>query len=178
MIRKQRGFSLIELLVSVLIMSIGVLGMAGLQVLSLQQNRSALLQGEATLLVNDIMDRIRANPSTAYSGILVTDTPVSVTNCVGNTCSEAEMRAFDVAQWQCSINSLDSAGAQITACNDYGVTGSLPGGPCANLADACAAGSITLTGSIYAVSVQWVDQQRVNNSAGVTRSVTVSMRAP
>ena len=59
--QRQRGFSMIELLISVVIMSIGVLGMVGLQMIAMQQNRSAMMQGEATLLANDIFDRMRAN---------------------------------------------------------------------------------------------------------------------
>jgi type IV pilus assembly protein PilV len=175
--QRAKGFSMIELLISVVIMSIGVLGMAGLQIISMQQNRSALLQGEAMLLANDILDRIRANPSTSYAGVAVTDTPAVTTDCVGNTCSEAEMRAYDIAQWQCAINSTDSASLQYTACENFGITGAMPGVPCAAVGDACAAGSISLTGGIYEVTVQWVDQQRVD-AAGLVRSVSVSMREP
>ena len=69
-LQRQRGFSMIELLISVVIMSIGVLGMVGLQMIAMQQNRSAMMQGEATLLANDIFDRMRANPGTTYSSDL------------------------------------------------------------------------------------------------------------
>ena len=174
----QRGFSMIELLISVLIMSIGVLGMAGLQTLSLQQNRSALLQGEAGLLVNDILDRIRANPSSDYSGIALNTVPGSTTNCVGSICSEVEMMNFDRTQWLCSINSTDAAGVQHTVCGDFGVTGTMPGGQCVALTDPCAGGSIVLAGGIYTVTVQWLDQQTVDQTNGQRRSVSVSMKAP
>lgn len=177
MIRKQTGFSMVELLVSVVIMSIGVLGMAGLQIISMQQNRSALLQGEATLRANDILDRIRANPDTAYAAVL-NATPAVTTNCVGNNCSEAEMAAYDIAQWQCSINSTAADGSTHTVCGNFAIEGLLPGSFCAAVTDACAGGSIDLTTGIYTVSVQWVDQQQVDNAGGTVRSVSVSMRAP
>lgn len=166
---------MIELLVSVVIMSIGVLGMAGLQIISMQQNRSALLQGEAMLRANDILDRIRANPSTTYA-VQITDTPVVTTDCVGNTCSEAEMRDYDIAQWQCSINSTNTSDAQHTVCTNFGITGAMPGAACGSAGDVCAGGEISLTGGIYAVTVQWVDQG--DAVEGTVRSITVNMREP
>ncbi|MBT4162159.1 MAG: type IV pilus modification protein PilV [Gammaproteobacteria bacterium] len=179
LMRRQSGFSMIELLISVVIMSIGVLGMAGLQIISMQQNRSALLQGEATLRSNDILDRIRANPSSNYS-IALNTTPSVTTDCVGNTCSESEMMDYDIAQWQCSINSNDASGDPYTVCANFGITGALPGGHCASATSACAGGSIALTSGVYDVTIQWVDQQTVDANAtnATTRSITVSMRAP
>ena len=167
-INRNSGFSMIELLISVVIMSVGVLGMAGLQMISMQQNRSALLQGEATQLVNDILDRIRANPGTSYDGVALTDTPSVTGSCIANTCTESEMKDFDIAQWQCTISSTDSGGTAYTVCDNFGITGSLPGG----------AGAITLTGDIYEVTVQWVDAQKVSDSAGTTRSVSIRAMDP
>jgi type IV pilus assembly protein PilV len=178
LMRKQNGFSMIELLISVVIMSVGVLGMAGLQMLSMQNNRSALLQGEAVLRANDILDRIRANPTGTYTGVAVTSTPGTTTDCVGNTCSESEMAAYDITQWQCSLNSVDASGDPHTACDNFGITGAMPGGQCVNAGDTCAGGSIDLTGGVYTVSIQWVDQQQVDAASGLVRSVSVSMRAP
>jgi len=60
--KKIAGFSMIELLVAVLVMGIGVLGITGLQMVSLQNNRGALLRSEAVMLAYDMLDRIRANP--------------------------------------------------------------------------------------------------------------------
>ena len=167
--RNNRGFTMIELLVSVVIMSVGVLGMAGLQMLSMQQNRSALLQGEATQLVNDILDRMRANPGTSYDGVTITDDPDVTDSCIGNTCTEVEMKDFDIAQWLCSINSTDETDSStFTVCDTFGITGTLPLGR----------GSVVLTGDIYAVTVQWSDSQKVSDSAGTTRSVSINAMAP
>ncbi len=175
--RNQSGFTMLELLISILIMSIGVLGMAGLQIVSMQQNRSALMQGEATLKVNDLLDRIRANPSTDYSGIALTDTPASTQDCIGNNCSETQMKNYDIAQWQCSINSTAADGTQHTVCAAFGITGAMPGGQCVNAGDSCAGGSVVLNGDVYTVTVQWSDQQRVD-VAGSNRRVAVSMKSP
>lgn len=65
---KQRGFSLIEVLVTVLILAIGLLGLAGLQSTSLRSNHSSLLRSQATVLAYDIADRLRANRTEALNG--------------------------------------------------------------------------------------------------------------
>jgi len=60
-----RGFTLIEVLVTMLILSIGLMGMAGLQAVSLKMNQSAHLSSQATFLAYDIIDRMRANRTAA-----------------------------------------------------------------------------------------------------------------
>lgn len=60
-LRRQRGVSLLEVLISIVILSVGLLGYAGLQTLSMKNNTSALQRSQATILAYDIVDRIRAN---------------------------------------------------------------------------------------------------------------------
>lgn len=64
----QTGFTLIEVLVAMLILSIGLLGMAGLQSLSFKMNQSAHLSSQATFLSYDMIDRMRANRKAALNG--------------------------------------------------------------------------------------------------------------
>lgn len=63
----QKGVSLIEVLVTMLVIGIGLLGMAKLQLSSVQSNYSAQLRSHATWLANDLLDRMRANPDGDYS---------------------------------------------------------------------------------------------------------------
>ncbi len=58
---QSRGFSLIEVLVAMLILAIGLLGLAALQAQSLKFNHDALVRSEATLLAYELMDLMRAN---------------------------------------------------------------------------------------------------------------------
>jgi type IV pilus assembly protein PilV len=62
------GFSLIEVLVTLVLLSIGLLSLAALQLATLKNNRSALTRSEATTLAYDILDRMRANRVPAIQG--------------------------------------------------------------------------------------------------------------
>ncbi len=64
----QRGFSLLEVLVAIVILSIGLLGLAGLQATGLQSNHSAYLRTQASILSYDIIDAMRANRDAARDG--------------------------------------------------------------------------------------------------------------
>ena len=72
--RKQAGFSMTELLVAVLVMGVGVLGVTGLQLISLQNNQDALLRSEAVMLAYDMIDRVRANVPVDVAGGVMTET--------------------------------------------------------------------------------------------------------
>lgn len=105
---KQKGLSMIELLVAVLVLAIGVLGITALQMVSLQNNRGALFRAEAVQLAYDMMDRIRANPQgtpvgAAYDGLALSGAPPGAANCVAANCSQAQMVDFDQAVWKCSL---------------------------------------------------------------------------
>jgi type IV pilus assembly protein PilV len=66
--KRQAGASMIELLVSLLIFSFGMLGLAGLQVRSLSMSQSSLYRSQATALTDDILDRMRADRDNALAG--------------------------------------------------------------------------------------------------------------
>lgn len=94
---KQRGFSLVEVLIALIIMSVGMLGIAGLYVQSMQAGRTSIFRHHAVTLAGDIADRIRANPTAgiAYAGGGANN------NCVaaGIDCSAVEMAANDIFLW-------------------------------------------------------------------------------
>jgi len=98
-IKKSGGFSLVEVLITLVIMSVGMLGIAGLYVHSMQAGRTSMLRHHAVTLAGDIADRIRANPTAgaAYEAATGTDN-----DCVakGKDCTLAQMAAHDVLLWQ------------------------------------------------------------------------------
>lgn len=91
-LRKQHGFSMIEVLVTVLILAIGLLGLAGLQSTSLRSNHSAMLRSQATVLAYDIADRLRANRTAALNGNYDVD--------LEETPTGTSMVATDIIAWK------------------------------------------------------------------------------
>ncbi len=105
--RRQRGFSLIEVLIALVIMSIGMLGIAGLFVQGMQAGRTSVLRHHAVTLAGDVADRIRANPraGVAYEGAGADNACVGY----GTDCDAASMAAHDVLLWeQQAVDSLPS----------------------------------------------------------------------
>lgn len=98
----QTGTSLVEVLVSVIIIAIGMLGLAALQNTSLKLSYQSYIRSQATFLAYDLIDRIRANPD-AQIYELTEDATVSQTDCFAsntNGCSVSEMREFDLYYWR------------------------------------------------------------------------------
>ncbi|MBI3900243.1 MAG: type IV pilus modification protein PilV [Gammaproteobacteria bacterium] len=111
------GTSLIEVLVSVLVLSIGLLGLAMMQVQGMQSNTDAYLRTQASIFAYEIIDRMRANPAAASSGSYTVATTTAATTkitsysgCSGNdgacncadvdvTCSTSNLALYDLGKW-------------------------------------------------------------------------------
>lgn len=105
----QRGIGLIEVLVSLLILSIGILGTMNLQTRSVQFNQGALFESRATMLAGDIIDRMRANASKASQyRIDLNDAIPSYKVCSGPSanCDESDLADYDVAKWRENVASV------------------------------------------------------------------------
>lgn len=97
--KRQSGFSLVEVLIALVIMSVGMLGIAGLYVQSMQAGRTSMFRHHAVTLAGDVADRIRANPTAAIAYI---DPVGADNNCVlgGADCTPAQMASNDVLLWK------------------------------------------------------------------------------
>ena len=102
---QHRGFSLIEVLVALLVLSIGLLGLAALQTTSLQYNTGSYFRTQATFLAYDIIDRMRANTdavvdndNNGYDQPTTTNVSPPV-NCDTTSCTSAELALYDVRKW-------------------------------------------------------------------------------
>lgn len=100
--KKQNGFTLLEVMIALVIFSIGLLGLSGLQAISLQNNQVAYSRTVATMLAYDLADRIRNNPGGTYSTAAIPGTPP--TSCITNSCTPANMALHDLWEWNQSIN--------------------------------------------------------------------------
>jgi type IV pilus assembly protein PilV len=96
---RQRGVSLLEVLVAMLVLSLGLLGLANLQGVGMKSSHGAALVSQASLLAYDMADRIRSNPdaTAAYVGF-VSDCPVILPT--------APLATADLAEWSCAIENL------------------------------------------------------------------------
>lgn len=106
---QSRGFSLIEILVALFVFAIGILTVAGLQIVSKRTNFDAVQRTTATYLANDIVERMRANPS--QLAVYVDDTlgaarAAPAVNCNAAVCTPANLADFDVWQWQQAIDGV------------------------------------------------------------------------
>ena len=94
--KRQGGATLVEIHVTVVVVSIGLLGVFALQAVSLRNNYSSLLRGQATVLATDIVDRIRANRDNAASYNVAYGTALPATSVHGK----------DVTDWKSQITIL------------------------------------------------------------------------
>ncbi len=104
-ISNQAGISLVEVVVTILILSIGLLGMAALQNTSLKLAYDSYLRTQASFLAYDLIDRIRANPGVRYQ---LSDTAtIAEQNChEGATCSPGELQQHDLHFWKKQADQL------------------------------------------------------------------------
>jgi len=155
--KAHTGFTLIEILVTIVIVSIGLLGLAGLQINGLRANISSEARSKATLLADDIAERMRANPlgvtAGAYNNITVDLANCIVparlcgntsTNDVVDTCTAVEMATFDIWEWGCGTAAADV--------KEGGLINHLPGG---TATITCAAPCPP--GSRHTITVNWTE---------------------
>lgn len=100
--RIQQGVGLVEILVALLVLSISVLGYAGLQLQALDSTDQAYERSQATALGQDLSERIMANPSgeSEYTndGNWPSDPPGYDDHCIAQQCSPARMAQWDIDQ--------------------------------------------------------------------------------
>jgi len=97
-----QGFTLVEVLVSILILALGILGTIAMQVHALNDNQDAYLRTQAIFLAYDISDRMRANAAGWTGGVPM---PFDFgCNQPGANCLPAEMAQHDYEYWQTAVS--------------------------------------------------------------------------
>ena len=158
-----RGFTLLEVLISLLVIALGLLGLAGLQARLQQAEFESYQRSQAIVLLYDMVDRIRANKATASCYAITTNTTngtpylgtgaTASTGCAASTAAYNTMADAGLAEWDGLLDgaaeksSGNSVGAMIGArgCVSYGGS-----------ATEIVSGGVTVAGTgIYTVSVSW-----------------------
>jgi len=135
-----RGFSLIEVLIALLILAIGVLGIAALQFKGLRYSHDSFLRSQINFLSYDIAELMRSNRSNAasYVGNYIVAVPTTAAACSYATASTA-------------VNDL--------GCWHRRVDAAIPPGSTAN---------ITTFGSLYTVALAWTDREGATHTINYT----------
>jgi len=109
---KQSGFTMLEVLVAIVVLSFGLLGLAGLQADGLRNNTSAYMRSQATLMAYDMMDRMRANLQGVENGDYdnLLDAVPTDPNCISNGCSVVQMSQHDAYEWSQKLAELLPSG--------------------------------------------------------------------
>ncbi|WP_309045742.1 type IV pilus modification protein PilV [Marinobacter sediminicola] len=144
---RQAGMTLIEILVTVLVLAVGLLGMASLTVGSLKNNQGAFLRTQATILAYDMADRMKSNTAEAISGSYdgaTTTASLTAPSCIASGCSGADRVAADIFAWKQQIEGANGNMAM------------LPGGEGAiSGAGASGAGGTTAAGNVFTITITW-----------------------
>lgn len=143
------GFSLIEVLVAMLVLTIGLLGMANLQGQSISSSYDAHLRTQATALARNIIDRMRANREEAatsenYKTDFETDPAEAGADC-SNNCTPDQMARQDLVEWKCNLGAYMDK----DFCNGLVSQATLPNGD-GQIEDHVATGQTKVT-------VRWTD---------------------
>lgn len=116
---RQHGVSLIEVLVAVMIFSIGLVGLAGLLIMATRSNQAAYLRTQVAFLAQNMADRMSANPTAVWDGSYnSTSYPVAAsgtTTCTsGSPCTPDDLATHDKQMWSTQLTTfLPSASASI-----------------------------------------------------------------
>lgn len=101
--QNNKGFTLIEVLVALLVLSIGLLGLASLQSTTVRFNHDAYLRSQATSLAYDMADRMRANRDEVMAGSYDLGAfPGDPAVC--GVVAGASVAARDMSAWQSSLS--------------------------------------------------------------------------
>jgi len=124
--RSQSGFTLLEVLITLIVLSVGLLGLAGLQTMSLRNNHDAYLRSQAIIQAYDLVDRMRANSGAASdyissAGNIKTGTENAACDTITG-CDGGQMALHDLSKWNDANTTLLPQGIGII-CRDGSDTG-------------------------------------------------------
>ncbi|MGZ8256242.1 MAG: type IV pilus modification protein PilV [Gallionella sp.] len=116
---RQRGFSMMEVLVTLVIIAVALLGTAGLQAHALKTSKSSEFRNQAIFLSADIVERMEANKSAAVAGSYKRTAGVGTVSTTCDSaavapCNDAALASYDLDNWQAAVAQLPSGVGSIT----------------------------------------------------------------
>lgn len=136
-----RGFTLLEVMISLVVLAIGVMGVIGLQTATYQQLQTSQNFSTAAMLASDMADRMLANQENVPAAAYVHTAPPAEpdTDCTNAPCNEDQLATYDVWHWQTELKGLEADSSKIP--------GSLPN----------ASGEVLEEDGEYIILVRWDD---------------------
>ena len=129
-ISRPRGFTILEVLIALLVFSLGLLGMAGLLVISVKTNHSAYLRTQASFLAQSMGDRMRANVPRVWAGDYdgtYTGSTGDTDPCAGGTaCTRENIATRDKAQWETQLGDQLPNSSAVIDCTPDGTVSVSP----------------------------------------------------
>lgn len=128
--RAIRGATLLEVMVALVVMSIGLLGLASLQLIGIRANSDSENRTQAAIIANDLAERMRANPGAvaagSYAGVDLSSidcTTLPATVCedrsaAADNCNPSQMASFDTYTSWCNAHNLLRSGKLTISCTD------------------------------------------------------------
>lgn len=116
--QRQRGISLIESLIAIVVMALGILGILGVQMRTLADTQTGVRRAQAIRLIEDLSERMKVNPNAlgnTNSYLLGWGaTPTAPTDCKSAACTSQQLAQYDLVQWrQSAINQLPNSDVSI-----------------------------------------------------------------
>jgi type IV pilus assembly protein PilV len=146
--KSQQGSTLIEVLVSLVVLAGGLLGMSGLQTVSLKNNQSAYARTQATMFANDMAERMRANLAGLDAGNYNNAAGAATAACFTPAgCTPQQMAQQDILDWSAAITAF-LPGAASVVCRDATQQDGTP-----------AAVACDNAGTVYAIKIWWDDDR-------------------
>lgn len=113
----QSGAGLLEVSISLLLITVGSLGLGGLQVSAKRMGYEAIQRGAAAALALDLLERLRANRTqlAAYTAVQLgegagSDLPAPPADCDAGSCSPQQLAAWDLFQWEQALDGVSTSG--------------------------------------------------------------------
>jgi type IV pilus assembly protein PilV len=159
----QRGFTLLEILVAIVVLSIGLLGLAGLQAISLNNNQIAYYRSLASQQANDMAERMRANLAGVTAGSYDNLSATLPTNpsCISSGCTTlANVAVTDHFQWLTNTAAILPGGAGTVRCAS---------GPTANCVT-----NLANSSRVFDITLTWTEKSQ----AGTATQSFVTRLAP
>jgi type IV pilus assembly protein PilV len=109
-IRHQRGITLLESMVAIVVMALGILGVLGVQLRTLADTQTSVRRAQAVRLIEDLSERIKVNPDGLNSmGNYVTAwnaaVPAAPVDCTSVACNSTNLAKYDLSLWLTNVRS-------------------------------------------------------------------------